>query len=115
MAHRSLIGGSGVPSGVGGNAPKIGLRVNFCHDAPGLFSIFDLAPACLSEKTSCCKIQARQWFLQIKKSPGVSRGLVMVQIGRLLLLEKFKPFLFFTFKLLNALLRSREIFRHRAA
>lgn len=57
----------------------------------------------------------RQWFLQIKKPSGVSRGLVMVQIGRLLLLEKFKPFLFFTFKLFNALLRSREIFRHSAA
>lgn len=52
--------------------------------------------------------------VDMKKPPGVSRGLVMVQIGRLLLLEKFQPFLFFAFKLLNALLRSREIFRHRA-
>ena len=28
-------------------------------DAPRIFSIFDLAPACLSEKSSWCKIQAR--------------------------------------------------------
>ena len=49
-----------MPSGVGGVAPTIEPRVNFCHDAPRIFSIFDLAPACLSEKSSWCKIQAKE-------------------------------------------------------
>ena len=51
---KRAIGGWG-----GGNAPKIGLRVNFCHDVPRIFSIFDLAPACLFEKSSWCKMQAK--------------------------------------------------------
>ena len=57
LGRLSVPDSQSVPSGVGGNAPKIELRVNFCHDAPRIFSHFDLAPACLSEKSSWCKIQ----------------------------------------------------------